>query len=383
MKYLNLLLALFMLACAPKKMDHFVIKGTVPGVTHETDVWLAPLGRAKAWDKIAEGKIVDGKFELQGKMDTPTCCQLILNWQDGRNSCFRSVSFFVENGELTFETPHIDSLPTPETYFGHKFYQEKNFKVTGSPAQNIFYEYHLQSISLRQVVADTGEMFLMTRNMDSYRRANESQEKLDKLTWNFLENNDNLAVNLHLANMLKKYPFTYDKTYLERLEKIFASSRDTCTRLREFRQYLKEARQFVSGSKMGDLKLSTIDGQEVSLLSRLNKNGYTVIDFWASWCGPCRAGIPHLKKISERFKNLKFISISVDDDNAAWLEAVEKEQMPWEQLKGDNSIRKQKEGFYSPLKFVPTLMVIAPDRGCIFFSESTGALEIFLESLLQ
>ena len=59
-----------------------------------------------------------------------------------------------------------------------------------------------------------------------------------------------------------------------------------------------------------------------------------LIDFWASWCGPCRKEIPNLKKIYDEFKDkgVEFLSVSIDKDESDWAKAVVAEQMPWKQV---------------------------------------------------
>lgn len=67
-------------SCNNKPTDHFVLRGTIPGATDSTEIVLSPAGKYS--QKIAQGFIVNGKFELQGKVDQPTYCRLSMNDQD-------------------------------------------------------------------------------------------------------------------------------------------------------------------------------------------------------------------------------------------------------------------------------------------------------------
>ncbi|WP_348264895.1 redoxin domain-containing protein [Telmatobacter sp. DSM 110680] len=79
--------------------------------------------------------------------------------------------------------------------------------------------------------------------------------------------------------------------------------------------------------------ITTIDGKQISLDSLAGK--VVLIDFWATWCGPCREALPHIREIAHRFQEqpLVVISISLDKDENKWKDFVAKNQMTWLQYR--------------------------------------------------
>ena len=86
-----------------------------------------------------------------------------------------------------------------------------------------------------------------------------------------------------------------------------------------------------------DITALTPDGKELSLSRVVGKTDYVLLDFWASWCGPCRRFIPVLKEIyaSQPEGHFQILSCSVDQDAMAWRVALQEEQMPWPQRRED------------------------------------------------
>lgn len=85
------------------------------------------------------------------------------------------------------------------------------------------------------------------------------------------------------------------------------------------------------GEKYTDLSLNDPDGKPVRVSDYVTKNRYTMIDFWASWCGPCLKEMPWVVKAYETYhaKGFEVIGVSLDNNKSSWLKAIEKFNMPW------------------------------------------------------
>jgi thiol-disulfide isomerase/thioredoxin len=97
-----------------------------------------------------------------------------------------------------------------------------------------------------------------------------------------------------------------------------------------------------------------------------NNNNYQLLVFWASWCAPCRAEIPELKKIFTTYgpKGLRMVSISIDKDTFAWKNALDKEQMPWPQFVANVTYLKKVEQYFT-VSSIPAAFICTKDGNVI------------------
>jgi len=104
---------------------------------------------------------------------------------------------------------------------------------------------------------------------------------------------------------------------------------------------VEKERRIIVGGIAPDFQMETPEGKSISLHSIKAK--VKIVDFWASWCGPCRAANPHLRDLYQKYKSkgLEIVGVSLDVKRDAWKKAMKEDRIEWIQisdLKGWNSV---------------------------------------------
>ena len=165
-------------------------------------------------------------------------------------------------------------------------------------------------------------------------------QRLDQAWSNIVQNQLAALKNGIISNKDNMAPVYFLLNYAEALEVDFVDNflKDYKYRnnvlLKKTLQYLETAKRKVIGVQFTDFTMTDIKGENRKLSDYAGKGNYVLVDFWASWCGPCRGEMPNVVKAYEQYhpKGFEIVGVSLDNKKEAWEQAVKELGMSWPQL---------------------------------------------------
>ena len=314
MKKLLIFAASATLLCSCGSKNQYVIEGSVGGA-NET-VYLLDQQR----NILDSATVTRGVFRLRGTVEQPRIVMLCDN-RNGEGTF--STLLFLEPGTITVS----DNAEMPFRKV-----------VSGTPANDADRAYGEAENKLVQEYRDSA-------TTEERRKAIEAE--YDTLTRRAVEQNRN---NLFGATLLADQ-LAMELSGKELLDEIarFPDGMQQHEVLTELKTVAESKLKTDVGRSFLDVVQPDADGNDVSLKSVVENpaNKYVLLDFWASWCGPCMAEVPHLKKTYGEFhkKGFEIFGVSFDRNREKWLDAVKENDMKWihvSEVKGfDNPAAKE------------------------------------------
>lgn len=318
-------------------------------------------------------------------------------------------SAVIENGQYTFTFPFTEvaiKMLYPEyIQKSHQMYQPfgiliaepGTYYVTSDIAQGMYASSQVKGpesvVLYRQFEKEQGEAYkkLNTALASIYGQNWYRIDEKDSRYESFQHSRDSLNEVYLLPvieNLLRKHPDSYASAFVlsgsrqigsikqkEQLYKLLSARMKKSDPAQKFADYIQGLKSSGVGNTVANFVLPDPQGKPVDFKSFKGK--YVLIDFWASWCAPCRKSFPHMREVYKTFKGEQFeiYSISIDENKAAWLKAVQEENNPWPQTLDTKNISQS--GF--AVTGVPSTFLIDP-QGKIIAKEvgfdSNGGSEI-------
>ncbi len=296
----------------------FVVDGTVRGIVSGTAILKYVTGETPQQINSA---IVEGKFNFAGRLNEPQEVTIEIKDNAGYNNSFK---FFAQNAAITINAD-TTKLESPTVY--------------GSPVHDEF-------ISYQKMVMPVEVKFIELRdNARALVKAGRMTERvMDSLTK--IQDEIRNEKKLIITNFTKSYPasavsaWAISKNFLfepnaDELEPVYQSLSEN-NRAGLYGKVISEgittAKKTSVGKAAIDFTQPDSTGKSITLSS--NKGKYLLVDFWASWCGPCRVENSRLVRVYNQYKDKGFdiLGVSLDDDSEAWQKAVKADRLTWTQV---------------------------------------------------
>lgn len=375
--FIFLILFSFFELAAQSGKAQFQLNGNVNGIENGLMYLSYSNGQKRILDSA---KIINGKFSFNGLATSPTMAYLSL--KESKRDQNNAVGFFIE--------PSIMKVSlTPEHFRNAKFY--------GSKIQDEYFQLNKKKAIVEarwNVVMDTLTEVNKRSNFE-YQALKDwvltpYQAEMRDMDMEFFTKHPQSYIT---AFMLRFYTSSLSldslQMFYNKLGKNIQQSEDGKSIAAE----IKKIKNGSPGSMAPDFTTIDINDKKLSLSEFKGK--YVLLDFWASWCLPCRKGNPHLKELYSKYKEKGFevIGISDDDSNpAAWHKAVQQDGLPWLQVLRGFDIKKLMNNEPNPndisnkfgISSLPTRILINPEGVIIGrYSEVDGPLDAKLVEIFK
>ena len=390
MKKIFILSTVIVLSCACSSGDGYVIKGRSGLMDGKAVLSYRGSDDAVVKDTVLMEK---GRFVFTGKVEDVFRGTVTL-LPEGSDAL--DFALFVENSKMNVSV-------NPESFVDYGAYGEKFIKavsVTGSSNNAFWYGVNSQ----KEIVSGDSryaEIAAALEELENTGYADMALYKSREKDFREKYADDIPAYSAAVDSVLREYalanPDVECAAYLFKMNaenlplkefeagfNSFSEKVRTSHLAEPFRNEIASRHATEPGQVAPDFTLGTPDGREVTLSSLFGQ--YLLIDFWASWCGPCRAGVPGLKELYAKYhdKGFEIIGIADDSNPESWKKALAEDKSPWIHVL-DEFPDKNKPARVSSLygvHYIPSYFLL--DReGCFIGKFDHDGLEAKLHELLD
>lgn len=304
-------------ACSQKSENAYTITGTAEGTQDGDTVFICEMQGFFNMIPTDTTIIKDGKFEFTGEYEG-AALRWLMPIHAGEPTTM--AQFILEKGDI--KAALIKG--------------EGESKIEGGPNSKLYDEFEKQCGKIGEQMDEPWRISSDSTKSEAERQI--AQAKLDSLNKVMVAYQKKFIID-HVpsacSDMLFAFcSFSFSEEDNEEILKLFGEKQPDLPVYKAIMAEKKAQESTSIGHAYTDMKMDDPTGKSVKLSDFVGKSKYVLIDFWASWCGPCRAEMPTVVETYTKFhdKGFEVVGVSLDDDKDAWVKAIAELKMPWPQM---------------------------------------------------
>ncbi|GHT66655.1 thiol:disulfide interchange protein [Bacteroidia bacterium] len=373
---LTVVMVCLLASCTEKTSDEYTLHGNITGSVEGKKVYLYSADNTK--EALDSTLIHDSSFAFKNKVEFPQLfiIELEKDIENGEGSHNRGkidwpvIPVFVENSKIDISAIQ-DSIPSArQRLIGS--YSYKDIIVSGSASHDLYLKFINEKQAFDKKRSEAFNAYIdylnpgkgikvgpVSKGIALVTKIDEAGDKRNAYVKQFVKEHADNQVTAYLAET------NLGSFSVEEIDALIAS---LSPKIIESPAGIKltnraaEVKKTAVGSDYADFDFEDPDGKPVKLSDHVAKGKYVLLEFWASWCGPCRADIPHLKEVYKLYHDAGYeiISVSMDEKKEDWLKALKEEQLPWLQVSDLKAFKGEFSKLYN-FNGIPTCVLVSPE----------------------